>query len=371
MFINFRKVPTLIPVILLLACSNLSRQDQQSLKALVIMNSGSREYFKGNEYLIPYLDHFGVPYLVCDLAGQDSLPDVSQYPLVILSHPGIFRGESNSDSLLIADIMDGISRGTGLVSFDPGSGCIDSPCDTEAGKVISMVTFPHPDHYITQNNDPCDTIRFFSEMPVTGYKYPDAIVLAGTGDIPLLVIQERGKGRIACWTSMDWMHSNILGPLGGLDDCLWRSMVWAARKPFVMQGLPPMITMRVDDVAGRGELWKKSPLYWVSTSNKYGFKPWLGLFIYNLKPQAIEELRDYLLSGKATATPHAFGRPPRKSTGRESYLATNPLDTVPFYYNPESFSLRAGSYDEFIYFNHQQAVAWSDQEALAGCGQVV
>jgi hypothetical protein len=95
-------------------------------------------------------------------------------------------------------------------------------------------------------------------------------------------------------------------------------------------------------------------------------KPWLGLFIYNLEPETINELREYLLAGMATASPHAFGRPERQSSGQESYLPDNPLDTMPFYYNPESLPLRAGNYDEFIFFNHQQSVAWSDEEALKG-----
>jgi len=91
---------------------------------------------------------------------------------------------------------------------------------------------------------------------------------------------------------------------------LWRSLVWAARKPFALRGLPPLVTMRVDEVAGQGVLWQQSPLYWVHLANRHGFKPWLGLFIYNLTEPAVNELRDLIQRDQATAFPHAFGRAP-------------------------------------------------------------
>ena len=165
---------------------------------------------------------------------------------------------------------------------------------------------------------------------------------------------------------MDWTHSDVLGPLGGLDGCLWRSLVWASRKPFVMHVMPSIVTMRVDDVAGRGKLWNNSPLYWVKTSNKYGFKPWLGLFIYNLTPETIDELRTLILSGGATASPHAFGRPNRKNDISESYIPDNPLDTVPFYYNPDAMPLRSDTYDEFIFFDHHNEIPWPELEVEHG-----
>jgi hypothetical protein len=62
----------------------------------------------------------------------------------------------------------------------------------------------------------------------------------------------------------------VLGPVHGLDDLVWRGIAWAARKPFVMQGLPNFITMRVDDVTGG--------FWWVPTVSQFQLKPWLGVF---------------------------------------------------------------------------------------------
>ncbi|HWQ11388.1 MAG TPA: hypothetical protein VNL77_01240, partial [Roseiflexaceae bacterium] len=84
---------------------------------------------------------------------------------------------------------------------------------------------------------------------------------------------------------------------------------------------------------------------------------WLGLFLYNLTPQAVAEARELVARGDATAFPHAFGRPPRGEDG-------------PWHYAPDAFRLRGGSYDEFIYFDHQRGRPWDDAEAAAGLAAV-
>ncbi|MGB9746413.1 MAG: hypothetical protein ACPLXM_05745 [Bacteroidales bacterium] len=155
-------------------------------------------------------------------------------------------------------------------------------------------------------------------MAISSIHYGAYTPLVRTGSLPLVMFSCNDGMKEVIFASTDWMSTNFVGPLMGLDDILWRSIVWAARKPFVMRGLPPLVPMRVDDVAGRGELMKESPLYWVRICNKYGFKPWLGLFIYNLSLAAVDELRGYLLNGLATAAPHAFGRPNRTNAREPS-----------------------------------------------------
>ena len=63
----------------------------------------------------------------------------------------------------------------------------------------------------------------------------------------------------------------VKGPLAGLDDLVWRSPVWAARKPFAMRGLPNFAILRVDDCEG--------PFWWAHIANEVGFKPRLGPFL--------------------------------------------------------------------------------------------
>ena len=83
----------------------------------------------------------------------------------------------------------------------------------------------------------------------------------------------------------------------GLDDLVWRSIVWAARKPFVMQGLPNFLTMRVDDESG--------PFGWIEIANEFDIKPWAGLFYYNVDDAEATQLSALVNSGNATAAVHA------------------------------------------------------------------
>ncbi len=204
---------------------------------------------------------------------------------------------------------------------------------------------------------PEEILRLVGPLRVPPLAAADDAVLLTADRRPLMSAMAVGHGRVVQWATSRWLRTNILGPLAGLDDVLWRSLVWAARKPFALRGLPPLVAMRVDDVAGRGALWQQSPLYWVHVANRRGFKPWLGLFIYNLTEPAVNELRDLIERGQATAFPHAFGRPPRSPESE-------------FYYYEHALPLRAADYDEFIYFDHHRGRPWSDDEAARGLAAV-
>ena len=122
-----------------------------------------------------------------------------------------------------------------------------------------------------------------------------AATLASIGMDPFLVADTYGQGRIVQWTSINWMAPGNLGAVSGLDDLVWRSLVWAARKPFVLQGLPPFVTFRVDDVVG--------PYTWVSTAIQHGFKPWAGIFLDGVTD--IPTLKSLVDSGNLTVSIHA------------------------------------------------------------------
>src|SRR5512136_2472262 len=93
------------------------------------------------------------------------------------------------------------------------------------------------------------------------------------------------------------MVSTVLGPVGGLDDLVWRGVVWAARKPFVMRGLPNFVTMRVDDVTG--------PFAWLHAANSVGFKPFVALFYLSVSEASAADLHSLTTSGLATASIHS------------------------------------------------------------------
>jgi hypothetical protein len=136
--------------------------------------------------------------------------------------------------------------------------------------------------------------------------------LATLGSVSLLEISKfNNLGRIVKWNGYDWMFEYYKGPVFGMDDLIWRSIVWAARKPFVMQGLPPMITMRVDDVIGddvdNSVVSVVDNFQWINIVNDYGFIPWSGVMISPImrNPGRIPILKSLIDGGKTTSSPHS------------------------------------------------------------------
>jgi hypothetical protein len=329
-----------------------------NLNILVLVNSEIPDYAQAYERVLPYLEHFGIPYDLVDLRTAPLPAQLNQYPLFLIAHPGLDERGIRLSSSNRKALKDAIISGCGFVSFDgnfsnalAGTG-VERSVINDGDQLIIL----GGQHYITQLHPAIHSFKLGRSVIIQ--PIPEGEILARIGNAPLLSATHLEDGRLVYWANTDWMHTSVLGPLSGLDDLFWRSLVWAARKPFCLRGLPPFITMRVDDVAGRGGLWNSDSLYWVEASNKEGFKPWLGLFIYNLRPSTVTELRTYLAAQNATAFPHAFGRLVRSSD--------KPDPENDFYYYPDATPLRADHYDEFIYFDHQHGKPWSDAEALHG-----
>ena len=58
---------------------------EQSLKALVLLNSSAVESKMAREYLIPYLEHFGILYETKEISELKTLKNLGAYPLIIIS----------------------------------------------------------------------------------------------------------------------------------------------------------------------------------------------------------------------------------------------------------------------------------------------
>jgi hypothetical protein len=134
-------------------------------------------------------------------------------------------------------------------------------------------------------------------MTLAGISLPEGVTaLATTGSQPFLAVTTSGLGRAVQWGTYDWMSQAVKGPVYGLDDLVWRSIVWAARKPFTMQGLPPFVTMRMDDEYG--------PFWWVDIANEFGIKPWISVFYRTIDRAEAKHLSTLVREGKATVSIH-------------------------------------------------------------------
>lgn len=337
------------------------------INALVIVNSASPAYPEGRTRVLMFLDHFDVPYTLVDLLYQPLPPNFSEFPLWVLAHPQLDPAYKRLGRAGWSQVRQAVQTGSGVVSFDPQlSAYLADAHETTLvipGREVSSLTIASTGHYITANHSAGQVYQL--DQPVPAPQLPGQPLVRAEGR-PFLSFSVDG-GRLVHWASTAWMDTHVLGPLAGLDDLFWRSLVWAARKPFCLRGLPPIVTMRVDDVAGTGGRWKRSPLYWAEDAIRSGFRPWLGLFIYNLDGRTVSQLRSLLQAGKATAFPHAFGRPPRPTAppaGQPPIWGITP--ELWGHYYQDALPLRADSYDEFIYFDHHHRLPWSNAEAQRG-----
>lgn len=290
--------------------------------AIILVNSTASDFGDFQSRLEPYLLQFGVLYEVRDIATQPVGAEIGEYSLIVIGHRGLDAPRRFLTAGAERRILAAVHGGTGLVSFDgllaSWSDRSPKPLYDFPGEIFGVSFIPPGQaesitigskgaHFITNQRATPREIRLKKKMLVPGFSPPDRVaVLAQAGSRPLVLATHYGEGSAVLFATFDWTAPEVKGKLYGLDDLVWRSLVWAARKPFVMRGMPKFLAMRVDDVSGFG-LGSNRHLGWVSAVNRYGFKPWLGVFIDDLREddEATQRLAQLTQQGLATASVHA------------------------------------------------------------------
>ena len=90
----------------------------QRADAVLVVNSGSARHGDAKLYVQPYLDHFGVPYTILDIATQPITADIGQYALIIIGHAELDVSHGLLDASEQDLIAAAVAAGTGLVSFE-------------------------------------------------------------------------------------------------------------------------------------------------------------------------------------------------------------------------------------------------------------
>lgn len=282
----------------------------QLAEAVVLVNSESADYADFLIYIKPYLDHLDIGYKTTDISRENITGKIKSYALVILGHRNLDTPNSRLKAAAQKLLLDAVKNGTGLLSFETNLGP-ENKCSYKLLRDIfgfsvkgtahtRRIDVSSPAHYITSDHrDGHISLRSDVSFGKTAVKDGTRALLEGNS-AGLLFAALYGRGKCVQWMSYEWMSVSKLGPMYDTDNFLWKSIVWAARKPFVMQSLPPLVTMRMDDSTG--------PYRWVDIANKYGFKPWLGLFIEDLAPGDISHLKSLIDKGNATAVIHAFSQ---------------------------------------------------------------
>ena len=231
-----------------------------NLALLVVVDSsaeGSRVSL--DKSLFSALDHFGMPFQVLDLHSQAlSAGMLRSHPAVIMGQNGLGKSLSVPD---IEAIEDAVDKGVGLVNLDgmlslyPAAYRKMLGVQGEKTAHTSSVRITRHGHPITRLYDPDCKYQLRKPIALTSVEAaPNAeILLTADGDLPAMFALRLGKGKIVQFTvASDFWLPDYFGHAHGLDGLFWRSIAWAARKPFVMMAMPPFVTARVDDASGSG-----------------------------------------------------------------------------------------------------------------------
>ena len=224
-----------------------------------------------------YLEHLQIPYEVIDVATQSPPADLSRRQLIVAGH----RGLSPSPAWQTA-LADAVSGGVGFVNLDsdPAIGqqshirtlfgasaaTVGTP-GTAIGVPQAVVPGGSAPHFIAalqrrfRNDPPGDLVYAFhpdtngtvQSVRSTVLTGATGTVIAAVGADPLILATTSGQGRAVHVGTQDYLRADRFGFVMGIDDLFWRSLVWAARKPFVVRGYPRFWALEMDDtLAGWG-----------------------------------------------------------------------------------------------------------------------
>ncbi|HVP05115.1 MAG TPA: fibronectin type III domain-containing protein [Dehalococcoidia bacterium] len=316
------KTPILAALLLVVGIiAMLGGRDSQAAtvrsNAVVLVNSQSPSYSQYQQRLQTYLKQFGVPYDTIDISTTSITSNISNYQLIIVGHTGLDTSGSYLSGSEMSNISSAVNAGSGFFSVDGdlatgGNSSRYSFTDAIFGfgyagsySTQSSISVPSSGHYITAAQTAPASYTVRNPMQGDIITTPgDVTTLASVGGSPLMVVTTYGSGRAVQWTSDTWINNAVVGQFQGMDDLVWRGLVWAARKPFVLRGMPPLVSMRVDDATG--DALGSSNFSYVDIANQYGFRPLLPIFFNYYTPTKAYRLRDLINDGSATASIHSF-----------------------------------------------------------------
>lgn len=265
------------------------------------------------------LQHFGIPYRVIDLADTPLVAeDLSSAAGVLIAHDhlGSYVGDADLEYLAGA-----VHSGLGIVSLDgtPSSwpagwwDLLDLE-PTDAAVPCALLRIADIDHPVTALREEGESVRVKAPVALQGVRVRGnrSRVLLDTGsgaDIgdwarrrAVVVGTEAGAGRVVqCLASSRlWLASHV-GHGNGLTDILWRSIIWSARRPFVVQAMPPFVTTRIDNVTGVHD-----DLTYVDVFNRHGYVAVLGLYLREVSDDVARVLQDKAERGLVECSAHTL-----------------------------------------------------------------
>lgn len=275
---------------------------------LVVLDSRREaERRPADQTVFAALDHFGVAWQVLDGGDYMSVQPgyITPRALYVIAHDG-------AAALLSAEaareIADAVAGGAGLVSFDrrvqewPEAlrGLLPAnPADTRVG----MLRFALPS-FISFGHDEGEELEPGEEIAALTLPGDDRWqpLLTDAEGRSVIASASVGKGRVVVFGTGERLYAEgVYGHIRGIDGLMWRSLVWAAAKPFPMRCVPPFVTARMDDCNGT-----YGAFGYVDSMNRFGISPNLGLFIDEMGPTDWAAAKRLFDAGGADFSMHAF-----------------------------------------------------------------
>ncbi|HPP12527.1 MAG TPA: hypothetical protein PKW42_07310 [bacterium] len=312
------------------------------MKTLVVLNSSeSISYRRATRSILNILEHLGLMYEIVDLAwSRLSDQELRQSHLLILGQEGVVRFLSEDE---FSSIIRQVYQGLGLVVLDgflPGYSATAVRLLEIAGFETNRTELVHlvkPD-WLTETSTAGEVVL---KQPLSCHSWLSppsgwSCFLRNQQGQAVGIRRTFGRGRVVLLgLSAGIWHEDCLGHAAGLDGVFWRSLVWAAKKPFISRAMPPLVTARIDDASGSGSPVAKhketvSGFKYLDILNRYGFVPNIGLFVDDVGPEDVGAIRSAFHENRAEFSPHAFRDPGNsnefpiylKHTGEEFSLKT-------------------------------------------------
>jgi len=271
--------------------------------------------------LFSAFEHLGIPYQIFDLRDTDLDHDdlLSRSAIILVQH-GIGDSLSSDE---VHSLIDALHKGIGIVSFDDDAKTLDMLFRNILGfsklsrANAASIVVDDSKHYITSSRDMGEIISFKRPVEYTSIEDLSPTVrtlLRSPKREPILSVAHFGDGRLVQFTMSPhvWLNE-YLGFAEGLDDIFWRSIVWASRKPFCMNAMPPFVTCRIDDCSGSNSRYKRGEdsavlgFRYIDALNEHGYIPNIGLFIDEISNEDSEIIKRKYDMGLAEFSAHAFG----------------------------------------------------------------
>lgn len=266
--------------------------------------------------LLPALNHFGIPYRIADVVGLAQAGGLGEAAAIVLAHDGVAASLTEESW---RSIVSAAESGVGVVSFDGRLWKADPEVQRFFGAdggmqeaLVEAVCIAEQDHYITDMQHPGHAHKLLRpvEASLPERTVSEAVPLAGNeaGQTLAAAISggESGDGRLgerraALYVSPAlWLRQHF-GHASGLDDLLWRMLIWAARKPFATLMMPPFVVCRVDDAIGSYDRFD-----YVRVLNEFNWIPNIGLFVDDIEDETAKRIKFYYDRGLAEFSAHSF-----------------------------------------------------------------